>query len=191
MRHVLFVDDDIEVLSAMRRALHDMRGRWRMTFVSTGAEALTALARCPADVVVTDMRMPGLDGAQLLSQVRAAWPETVRIVLSGFADDGAALRSVPVAHQFLSKPCDAATLAATLTRAYALRDRLSRPDLRQLIGGLGTLPSAPGPSPRSPRRSARPRYAWTRSPPSSSRIPAAPRSCCSWSTPPSSACPAA
>jgi putative nucleotidyltransferase with HDIG domain len=143
MRHVLFVDDDAEVLSAMRRTLHDVRGRWQMRFVNTSAEALTALAECPADVVVTDMRMPGLDGAQLLSQIRSTWPETVRIVLSGFADDGAALRSVPVAHQFLSKPCDAATLAATLTRACELRDRLSRPDLRQLIGGLGTLPSAP------------------------------------------------
>jgi len=143
MRHVLFVDDDPEVLSGMRRMLHGMRSAWEMTFVSSGTEALTALAQHPADVVITDMRMPGLDGAALLGEIRSRWPQTVRIVLSGFADDGAALRSIPVAHQFLNKPCDAATLSAAIRGACQLRDRLARPELRELIGGLGTLPSAP------------------------------------------------
>ena len=143
MRHVLFVDDDPEVLSGMRRMLHGLRSAWQMTFVPSGTEALAALAQHPADVVITDMRMPGLDGAALLGEIRSRWPQTVRIVLSGFADDGAALRSIPVAHQFLSKPCDAVTLTAAIRGACQLRDRLARPELRELIGGLGTLPSAP------------------------------------------------
>src|SRR5512139_875212 len=100
MRHVVFVDDDAAVLSGLRRMLHSMRGRWRMTFVTSGPEALELLASEPAAVIVSDMRMPGMDGAELLAEVRRRWPETVRIILSGYADQGAALRAVPVAHRF-------------------------------------------------------------------------------------------
>jgi putative nucleotidyltransferase with HDIG domain len=143
MRHVVFVDDDVAVLGGLRRMLHQMRSEWQMTFVGDAAAALAAMEARPADVVVTDMRMPGVDGAMLLGQIRARWPQTVRLVLSGFADEGAALRSIPVAHQFLSKPCDSALLSATVRGACELQDRLLRPELRELVGGLGALPSAP------------------------------------------------
>ncbi|NNJ62382.1 MAG: HDOD domain-containing protein [Dactylosporangium sp.] len=114
-----------------------------MTFATHPSTALEMLATDPADVVVSDMRMPDMDGAGLLQEVRTRWPDTVRIILSGYADEGAALRSVPVAHQFLAKPCDPATLMATIRDACELQDRLSRPELRRLVGGLGALPSAP------------------------------------------------
>ena len=143
MRHVLFVDDEPAVLAGLRRMLHGMRSQWQMTFVLDGAAAVAVLAEGPVDVVVADMRMPGMDGATLLAEVRRHWPEVVRIILSGFADQGAALRSVPVAHQFLSKPCDPAVLMATVRGACELQERLSRPELRRLVGGLGALPSAP------------------------------------------------
>lgn len=143
MRHVLFVDDEPAVLSGLRRMLHSMRSEWRMTFSPDAASAIAALEAEPADVVIADMRMPGRDGASLLTEVRTRWPETVRIILSGFADEGAALRSVPVAHQFLSKPCDSATVVTTVSNACELQARLSRPELRSLVGGIGSLPSAP------------------------------------------------
>lgn len=143
MRHVLFVDDEPAVLSGLRRMLHPMRSEWRMTFAADTESAVRALEAQPAEVVIADMRMPGRDGASLLAEVRSRWPETVRIILSGFADEGAALRSVPVAHQFLSKPCDSATLATTVRNACDLQSRLSRPELRSLVGGIGALPSAP------------------------------------------------
>lgn len=143
LRHVLFVDDEPSILSGLRRMLHSMRGRWRMTFVPSGGAALEVLESDPADVVVSDMRMPGMDGAELLAEVQRRWPGTVRMILSGFADEGAALRSVPVAHRFLNKPCDAADLARAVSSACELQDRLSRPELRTLVGGLGALPSVP------------------------------------------------
>lgn len=143
MQHVLFVDDDPSVLSGLRRMTHTMRSQWRMTFVADGDAALVALDGDPADVMVVDMRMRGMDGATLLAEVRRRWPQTVRIVLSGFSDQGAALRSIPVAHRFLAKPCDPATLLATVQSGYDLRARLSRPELRSVVGGLGSLPSAP------------------------------------------------
>jgi putative nucleotidyltransferase with HDIG domain len=143
MRHVLFVDDDVAVLSGLRRMLHPMRSQWQMTFVANADAALAAVATCPADVVVTDLQLARADGVALLAQVRARWPQTVRLILSGSGDEGAALRSIPVAHRFLNKPCDAALLTATVRGACDLRDRLPPPELRTLIGGLGALPSAP------------------------------------------------
>lgn len=143
MRHVVFIDDHPTVLSGLERMLHPMREQWRMTFVPHPGTALEILAKDPADVVIADMQMPDLDGAELLREVRSRWPDTVRIILSGYADDGAALRSVPVAHQFLAKPCDPAVLAATVRDACDLRDRMIRPALRETIGRLDSLPSAP------------------------------------------------
>lgn len=144
MHHVVFVDDDPAVLAGIRRMLHPRRASWRMTFASSADAALAVLAEDPADVLVSDMRMPGMDGAQLLSLVRQRWPGTVRMILSGYAEQGAAMRSVPVAHRFVSKPCERDALVAVLREACELQDRLSRPELRQLLGSLGALPSPPG-----------------------------------------------
>jgi HD-like signal output (HDOD) protein len=143
MRDILFVDDEAAILAGLRRMLHPMRSQWRMRFAADATSALGMLDLEAADVVVSDMRMPGIDGATLLGEVRRRWPGTVRMILSGFADQGAALRSVPVAHQFLSKPCDSATLKTRVGGACDLRERLAHPELRMLIGELGALPSAP------------------------------------------------
>lgn len=143
MRHIVFVDDDPAVLAGLRRMLRSMRTLWRMSFVPGGAQTLELLADDPADVLVSDMRMPGMDGAELLTAVQRRWPETVRIILSGYADQEAALRAVPVAHRFLDKPCDPAVMSAALLSATDLRDRLAGPELRRLVGALGGLPSAP------------------------------------------------
>lgn len=143
MRHIVFIDDHPTVLSGLERMLYPMRAQWRMTFVPHPGAALEILEADPADVVIADMQMPDLDGAELLREVRANWPDTVRIILSGYADDGAALRSVPVAHQFLAKPCDPEILATTVRDACSLRERLTRPDLREMIGRLSALPSPP------------------------------------------------
>jgi HD-like signal output (HDOD) protein len=143
MTHIVFVDDDPAVLDGLRRSLRASRGTRRMSFLSSGDAALDMLAAEPVDVMVTDMLMPGMDGADLLHQVRARSPQTVRIVLSGYASNAASLRSSTVAHMFLSKPCAMSALTPALDTACSLSTRLSRPELRRLLGGLETLPSAP------------------------------------------------
>jgi HD-like signal output (HDOD) protein len=143
MRHVVFVDDDRAILSGFRRMLHSMRGEWRMTFFPSAEVALEALAADPPDVVISDMRMFGMDGAEFLTVIRRRWPGSVRMILSGYAGQGAALRSITVAHRFLSKPCEPATLMAAVSGACDLQDRLFRPELRALVGGLDWLPVAP------------------------------------------------
>ncbi len=142
-RHVVFVDDEPALLDGLRRLLRAGRTERRMTFLTSAEAALELLATEPVDVIVTDMMMPGMDGASLLGEVQDRWPQTVRIVLSGYSSQSASLRSSSVAHQYLSKPCDADTLTSALRIACNLADRLSRPELRRLLGGIETLPSAP------------------------------------------------
>ncbi len=143
MKRVLFVDDEPAVLDGLQRMLRVQRHEWEMLFAQSGAEALTLMDGQPVDVVVTDMRMPSMDGAQLLHEVMRRHPQTVRIVLSGHSDKEAALRSVGPTHQYLAKPCDAETLKETVARACALRELLHSEHLKGLVSQVRTLPSLP------------------------------------------------
>jgi HD-like signal output (HDOD) protein len=143
MRRVLFVDDEPRILEGLRRMLRPQRHEWEMAFASGGEAALALLEASPYDVIVSDMRMPGLDGAALLSRVREQYPHMVRIVLSGHTELATALRVVPVAHQFLAKPCDAEMLRVAIERACHLRALLSNESIRQTVTALGDLPSVP------------------------------------------------
>ncbi len=143
MKRVLFVDDEPKVLDALRRLLYCMRRQWEITFVAGGQEALAALQQGPFDVVVTDMRMPGMDGGQLLRQVAQLHPATVRIVLSGQCDMETVLHSLGPAHQFLTKPCDSEMLKRTLARACDLRDRLADQKVQEFVSRVEALPVEP------------------------------------------------
>jgi len=92
---------------------------------------------------VTDMRMPGMDGAKLLEQVSIRWPQTVRIVLSGYSELEQTIRLVPYAHQYLSKPCQPRQLESVIERCLLLQDLLNRADLRAIVGRIRKLPSLP------------------------------------------------
>jgi HD-like signal output (HDOD) protein len=105
---------------------------------------LTALEGSHFDVIVTDMRMPGMDGAQLLTSVKERFPSIIRIVLSGFFEKEAALRAVAVAHRFLAKPCDPKDLRETIERCCSLSSSLHDDDARSVAGAIGELPSLPG-----------------------------------------------
>jgi putative nucleotidyltransferase with HDIG domain len=143
MIRILFVDDEASVLNAMRRTLHHMREEWQMRFADGGETALEELAKEPADVLITDMRMPGMDGWQLLLQVKQRHPQTVRLILSGHSDARSIMRTVGTAHQYLAKPCDSKSLKAAISDAYALRQVLNSDRLAHLVGRVGMLPSAP------------------------------------------------
>lgn len=142
-KRILFVDDERDVLEGLRAVLRQQRREWDMTFAAGGQAALEEIGRSTFDVVVTDMRMPVIDGAELLRQVKARQPGAVRIVLSGQTDSETAMKTVFTAHQFLSKPCDVEALRAVVRRACALNDIVSREDLRLMAGDVSQLPAAP------------------------------------------------
>jgi CheY-like chemotaxis protein len=104
-KRILFVDDEMLVLSALQRSLRSMRNEWDMAFVTSGAEALQLMQQQPFDVIVTDMRMPAMSGAQLMEELKRRFPQCFRIVLSGQADQESIMRAVDPAHQYLAKPC--------------------------------------------------------------------------------------
>lgn len=118
MLRVLFVDDDQRLLDGLRRALHSDRERWQIRFAASGAEALSELERETADVVISDMRMPGMDGATLLEQIAELHPHAVRVILSGQSDHVSALRSARIAHRFLVKPLPTRSLRAIVERFH-------------------------------------------------------------------------
>jgi HD-like signal output (HDOD) protein len=140
---VLFVDDEPHLLAGLRRGLHAQGVRWCVHFAESGDRALEILATEPCDAVVSDMRMPGMDGAALLTRVQQLYPGAVRIVLSGEADRDAVLVAAAATHQFLAKPCELDTIVAVVDRALAVRQTLADPSLQQLIGGISHLPTLP------------------------------------------------
>ena len=140
MKRVLFVDDEPKVLEGLRSVLRRQRKHWEMSFASSGEAALQALASTPFDVIVSDMRMPGLDGAALMRAVQQRHPGVVRIVLSGQTDRDVCIRMVHVAHQFLAKPCDGRYLQEVIERTCKLQGLLERPVLRAAVGQIGQLP---------------------------------------------------
>jgi HD-like signal output (HDOD) protein/ActR/RegA family two-component response regulator len=142
VRNILFVDDEPSVLDDMREALLPLGGRYSMVFAGSGRAALERLALRRFDAVVTDMRMPGMDGSALLAAVQAQHPTTIRIVLSGIGEL-AVVQAASTAHLFLAKPCGAAELMTTIDRACRRREPIGDETLLGAVVGASALPSVP------------------------------------------------
>ncbi len=142
-KKAIFVDDEPNILDGLRRMLRSLRNQYDIRFAGSGREALEMMAESRYDVVISDMRMPGMDGAQLLEIIQKQYPHTIRIMLTGQADEESIMRTIGVVHQFLAKPCDPDTLKAILIQTAALQDILCDGNLKDLISQIGSLPSLP------------------------------------------------
>lgn len=138
---VMLVDDEERVLQGIARSLSAMGVTWLTTFATSGQQALDELERHPAEAVIADLRMPGMDGRTFLREVRARWPRALRILLCG-RDDRCASASLDGVHQFLVKPCDAISIINAIERLHALKALLESPVLRDIVA-LGGMPGAP------------------------------------------------
>ncbi len=143
MKTVLFVDDEQEILDGLQVGMRRFRKRWKTHFATSGAAALELLEQHPVDVIVSDMRMPGMDGAALLEQVQTRHPGVLRIILSGYSEPAAALRVVPLAHQFVTKPSRIDELEALISRTCDLSEYVINPKLIDLVGRIESLPVIP------------------------------------------------
>lgn len=137
--NVLIVDDEHLVLSGIRRALFN--SGWKMSFANSALHALEKMSKYSFDFVVTDMRMPGMDGAQLLEKISDQYPSSVRIMLSGYSDYEAVKRATFVAHQWFSKPCDPKKLQVELNRINGIRDSLPNKNIQDIVGNIKSLPT--------------------------------------------------
>ncbi len=143
MKNILFVDDDEQFLDGLKVLLHRRRKEWDMHFAANAREALDIMSSQEFDIVVADMRMPGMSGADLLAEVQRLQPGAVRIILSGYSELRASYKAAKPAHQFLSKPCRFEDLVAAIERVIRLQRVLSDPGVRQTVSGIGALPALP------------------------------------------------
>jgi HD-like signal output (HDOD) protein len=141
---ILFVDDEQRVLSGLKRMLRDMRNEWDMQFCLGADEAIAKVRQEPFDVVVSDMRMPHMDGAALLAEVKKIRPESIRIILSGESDASAIFRSMGVTHRYLDKPCDPEILKKTIDLARgSARELITDDTVARALTGIDRLPTIP------------------------------------------------
>lgn len=144
---ILFVDDEQNVLDAMRDSLWRMRRAWTMSFVCGGPAAVDAMHHSAFDVIVTDMRMPVVDGEAVLHTAVSTAPGAIRIILSGQTDRAVASRATSLAHRFLSKPCNAEDVRDCVTQMLEIASPMTAP-MREVVCGVGELPIAESSSSR-------------------------------------------
>nr|WP_321512894.1 response regulator [uncultured Pseudodesulfovibrio sp.] len=140
---IIFVDDEPNVLAGLKRMLRKKHKEWDMHFVESGSGALALMEQYTFDIIVSDIRMPGMDGAELLSRVRNFSPKTIRIALSGQVDMTEVLRSIKAVHQYISKPCEADYLIERLEGAIRSQAILTNQNMLELITKVESLPIIP------------------------------------------------
>lgn len=142
---LLLVDDDPQIRRSIERFMRTMEKDWTIVTAGSTDEAIQALSRQAMDVVISDLDLgcPGMNGVELLNYVQEQHPETVRFVLSGESGRDLMVRTVALAHLFLSKPFDSQELRTSLKRALGLRGILDNPAARALVGVSNRLPSPP------------------------------------------------
>jgi HD-like signal output (HDOD) protein/ActR/RegA family two-component response regulator len=143
VKDILFVDDERDLLDSLRARLYKHRHDWDMKFVVSGEEAIAAFERQNVDLIVSDVRMPGMDGGQLLSVVKQRWPTAIRIIVSGYSDPVQAVRLTSLTHQYVAKPCDGRQLENIIERCFNLQEVLGQEPLRKVVGRIGKLPAMP------------------------------------------------
>jgi DNA-binding NtrC family response regulator len=124
MLSVMFVDDEPAILATLRRCITPICRRWKMEFFTSPRLALVALDERSFDVIVSDMRMPEMDGAQFLDEAMRRLPQAIRIVLSGTVTQQTIGGFDGAPHHFLPKPCNMRRLAAIIEGLAAAGDQL-------------------------------------------------------------------
>ncbi|MBI4997487.1 MAG: response regulator [Rhodocyclales bacterium] len=130
---LLFVDDEASILSSLKRLFRP--AGYRILTAGGGAEGLAILDKESVDLVVSDMRMPEMDGAHFLEQVRNRWPQVVRILLTGYADVGSTIAAINRGeiYRYVAKPWDDNEIVLTV------RDALERKRLESENSRLNAL----------------------------------------------------
>lgn len=139
---ILFVDDEQNLLDAFKRRFYRQKN-WVVRYATGGEEALRMLEKQPCDVIVSDIRMPGMDGVELLNKVADTYPETIRYILSGYSDRAMILNSMNVAHQYFNKPCNLELLEESINVAIRVFGELRNPRIQKLLASIKNLPSPP------------------------------------------------
>lgn len=143
MINILFVDDDDSVLDSLKRLFFDLDEDWNFTFALSGNETLRILEEGFYDVVISDLRMPEMNGAELLKEIKRLYPSTIRIILSGYSDTGYIIKTVEVADQFLAKPISPEELIGTIRKALSSNDFIDNKAFKHTVDQYELMPTVP------------------------------------------------
>lgn len=138
---ILFIDDHENVLHSLKLSLRSMRNEWDMSFAPSGAQGLDMFRQILPDVVVTDMRMPDMDGASVLRNIRKYKPDVGKIILSGYSDKETVIRNMQLANEYLSKPCRTEELIAAIRKTLSTNDIVLNSEIKNIIAEIETVPS--------------------------------------------------
>jgi putative nucleotidyltransferase with HDIG domain len=141
-KRVLFVDDEAMLLDLYRLVFEEEDG-WEINFAPNGRDALNLMSGAPVDVLVSDMRMPGMSGAELVQETMKRHPKTSRLIMSGYSDSEQIAQCLGATHQFIAKPFELSTLRSTISRVCSLDAWLLDEKLKSLVAQLNSLPSVP------------------------------------------------
>ena len=142
-KRILFVGEDLGLWEQLQNPSLSFDKDWDVAFAKSGLQALASLSQSPCDAVIADMQIPGMNGAQLLDEIMQRNPKTLRFIRASLGDQQSAMKCVGTAHQYLVKPCDAATISNALERAFSLEAWLPSETVQQLIAQMKKLPSPP------------------------------------------------
>lgn len=140
---IAFVDDDSRVLDGLRRSLRKSEVDLDCHFYISGAELLSDFDQKSFDVVVSDMRMPVMNGAEVLLAVKERSPACLRIILSGYAEDQLVIESLNAAHQYIAKPADADTIKSCIERCVRVKNFLENDQCRARLASIESVPTLP------------------------------------------------
>ncbi len=142
-KKILFVDDEVQILKSLKRLF---RGSgYEVFFADSGKLAIEVLEQGPIDLVVTDIRMPEMDGFELLKYIKEHYPLTLRVALSGFTDNRKIFSALEnnLAKLYMFKPWENAEFLSTIDKIFELEDILIDQDLLDMINNLDEIPSIP------------------------------------------------
>lgn len=144
MKKILVIDDDRNILQSFKRAFHFMHKEWKVVLCDNGRDAFELIQTDgPFDLIISDLRLPGLSGIDLFKKVKESFPDTIRFSLTGYPESSLLMEAASVSHRLISKPCEAKTLIALIKNSLLLREKLQNPEVRNSICKLGVIPSLP------------------------------------------------
>ncbi|MCK9329880.1 MAG: response regulator [Candidatus Cloacimonetes bacterium] len=148
-KSILFVDDEIRILDAFKRTFRKYNKQWDMYFALSGNEALSLMETrknknlSPINIIISDMKMPGMNGSELLKIISEKYPNTIRFILSGQAEEKEFINSFSYIHQYFSKPLESEQLINSVTRIFNIRKYINNQEINDLIIQIKNLPVLP------------------------------------------------
>ncbi len=140
---VMFVDDEKNIIDGMKRMLYPMRKEWDMIFTTSGIKALEFMKTNHVDVIISDMRMPEMDGSELLTIIKEKYPSTARYILSGYSDKDMILKTIDSADQFLSKPCNSNMIKRVIKKVLNKKNSTNKRKVIEYMSQIETMPTLP------------------------------------------------